>query len=135
MALAVPNPQPLRNFHRPSPSLYPLKFEARQTCAATCGTVCYYQTAIDRAVDEGCALYQAGETEGSNIYPHAYNDNEGFDFPVSGPYQEFPILNNFDEYDGGSPGPDRVIFNTRCELAGVITHTSASGNGFVDCQG
>jgi hypothetical protein len=89
--------------------------------------------------------------QGSSSYPHTYNNYEGFDFPVSGPYQEFvsrprhvnmrpaddmqPIMSDFDEYDGGSPGPDRVIFNTRCELAGVITHTGASGNNFVDCEG
>lgn len=48
---------------------------------------------------------------------------EGFSFPVSGPYQEFPILRSFNDnpYTGGSPGADRVVFNTNCQLAGVIT--------------
>lgn len=48
---------------------------------------------------------------------------EGFSFPVSGPYQEFPILRSFNSnpYTGGSPGADRVVFNTNCQLAGVIT--------------
>ena len=49
--------------------------------------------------------------------------SEGFDFPVSGPYQEFPILRSFNNnpYTGGSPGADRIIFNTNCQLAGVVT--------------
>lgn len=35
----------------------------------------------------------------------------------------------------GAPGPDRVIINRRCELAGQITHTgSRQRNGFVDCE-
>ena len=58
----------------------------------------------------------------------SYNNYEGFDFPVSGPYQEFPILCDFQTYDGGSPGADRVVFNSEGQLAGVITHTGASGN-------
>ena len=84
---------------------------------------------------EGCDLYKAGETDGSSSYPHTYNNYEDFDFPINGPYQEFPIMSDFDEYDGGSPGADRVIFNTQCQLAGVITHTGANGNAFVDCMG
>lgn len=35
----------------------------------------------------------------------------------------------------GSPGPDRVVINTSCKLAGEITHTGASGNNFVGCSG
>ena len=122
----------------PSPSLYPKEFTPslakRQSCAATCGDVCYYQSTIDAAVNEGYSLYESGETEGSDDYPHTYNDYEGFDFPVSGPYEEFPILDTFRVYSGGSPGPDRVVFNEDGELAGVITHTGASGNDFVQCD-
>ena len=44
-----------------------------------------------------------------------YNNYEGFDFPVSGPYQEYPVLSDTQAYDGGSPGADRVIFkHQRC---------------------
>ena len=35
----------------------------------------------------------------------------------------------------GSPGPDRVVITEDCELAGSITHTGASGNNFVACDG
>ncbi|KAK7975619.1 poly(ADP-ribose) polymerase and DNA-Ligase zn-finger domain-containing protein, partial [Apiospora arundinis] len=66
--------------------------------------------------------------------PHTYNNYEGFNFRVDGPYQEFPIKTN-GLYTGGSPGADRVIINTSCEEAGQITHTGASGNNFVGCSG
>lgn len=36
---------------------------------------------------------------------------------------------------GGSPGADRVVFNTNGQYAGAITHTGASGNNFVGCSG
>lgn len=43
-------------------------------------------------------------------------------------------MSDFDVYDGGSPGADRVIFNGDDQLAGVITHTGASGDDFVACS-
>lgn len=122
----------------PTPSFYPEHYSPsltkRQTCVDTCGTVCYYQTTINNAVAKGYSLYQSGQTEGSDEYPHVYRDDEGFNFPVSGPYYEFPILHSFKVYTGGSPGADRVIFNEDGDFAGVITHTGASGNDFVACE-
>ncbi|KAJ5152668.1 uncharacterized protein N7482_009146 [Penicillium canariense] len=103
----------------------------KRACAYTCGTVCYTSSAVSAAQKAGYAQYSAGTTEDS--YPHVYHDYEGFVFPVSGTYYEFPILSNGDIYDGGSPGADRVIFNTKDQLAGVITHTGASGDNFVSC--
>lgn len=85
------------------------------------------------AFNTGFNDYENGNAPGG--YPHQYNDYEGFTFPVDGPYQEFPILSSGSEYQGGSPGPDRVIFNTNGEYAGAITHTGASGNNFVGCSG
>ncbi|KAK5052028.1 hypothetical protein LTR84_002832 [Exophiala bonariae] len=132
----------------PSPSLYPTEYDPStgtdpasllikrqtQTCASTCGTVCYFQRTVDAAVSEGFELFQAGKTEGSGDYPHTFRNDEEIELSVPGPYQEFPILNDFQEYDGGSPGPDRVIFNEDGELAGVITHTGSQvRNGFVTC--
>jgi hypothetical protein len=35
----------------------------------------------------------------------------------------------------GRPGPDRVVIDGECEIAGVITHTGADGNAFVACEG
>lgn len=116
--------------------------ESRQSCAATCGaSICYYASTVNNAVQAGCQRYQTNSPV--NSYPHTYNNYgqsqdlstrvpsltksvEGFAFPVSGPYQEFPILRSFNNnpYTGGSPGADRVIFTTSCQLAGVITRNT-----------
>ena len=108
--------------------------EARQSCVYTCGSVCYWASDISEAQAKGYSLYKSGDTLGSGSYPHVYNNYEGFDFSVSSPYYEFPILSSYTVYTGGSPGADRVIFNTRNQLAGLITHTGASGNNFVACS-
>lgn len=109
--------------------------QTRQSCVATCGGTCYWQSDVDAAQSKGFQLLEEGQTEGSDEYPHEYEDREGFDFPVSGPYYEFPILSSFQVYNGGSPGADRVIFNSNDEFAGLITHTGASDDDFVACQG
>ncbi|RAK72323.1 extracellular guanyl-specific ribonuclease RntA [Aspergillus fijiensis CBS 313.89] len=113
-------------------SPFPKEKVERASCAYTCGSHCYTSSAVSAAQAEGYSLYKSGET--LNDYPHVYHDYEGFDFSVSGTYYEFPILSDGDVYDGGSPGADRVIFNTADKLAGVITHTGASSSsGFVEC--
>ncbi|OJI98172.1 hypothetical protein ASPVEDRAFT_37617 [Aspergillus versicolor CBS 583.65] len=109
----------------------PTEIEARQSCAYTCGSVCYSSSAVSAAVDEGYSLQSSGDDV--NDYPHVYNNYEDFDFPVDPTYYEFPILSSGSVYSGGSPGADRVVFNEGGELAGVITHTGASGNNFVSC--
>ncbi|KAH8433774.1 hypothetical protein N8T08_002068 [Aspergillus melleus] len=114
-ALAAPAPQPVAR------------------ASYTCGSNTYSSSAVNSAKNAGYELYSDGETVGSNNYPHKYNNYEGFDFPVSGTYQEWPILSSGSIYSGGSPGADRVVFNTQNQLAGVITHTGASGNNFVEC--
>ncbi|KAJ5701130.1 hypothetical protein N7488_008678 [Penicillium malachiteum] len=105
--------------------------QVTRACAYTCGSNCYSSSAVTAALNAGYSLESSGEEDDS--YPHVYHDYEGFDFPVSGTYYEFPILSSGDVYDGGSPGADRVIFNGDGELAGVITHTGASGDDFVEC--
>ena len=100
----------------------------------TSGRTCYYQSDIDSALNQVYSDYQNGQTVGSDSYPHEYYDDEGFSFPVSGPYYEFPILDSYKVYTGGSPGADRVVFNSDGEFAGLITHTGASDyDGFVQC--
>ncbi|OCK93132.1 putative extracellular guanyl-specific ribonuclease T1 [Cenococcum geophilum 1.58] len=112
----------------------PTMLEARD-CTTTCGSNCYSSDQVSAALDAGCSYYQDGTTAGDSKYPENYNDYEGFSFGgVSGPYLEFPILES-GVYSGGSPGADRIVFNTNCELAGEITHTGASGNDFVGCSG
>ncbi|KAF2094171.1 guanyl-specific ribonuclease F1 [Rhizodiscina lignyota] len=109
----------------------PAQLKARQgsTC---CGDTCYSSSDIQTALDAGFEDYQDGDSPSG--YPHTYNNFEGFDFPVDGPYQEFPITGS-SPFTGGSPGADRVVFNTDGDYAGAITHTGASGNDFVGCSG
>ena len=119
-----------------STPISPLFSRQDTSCADTCGTTCYWASDISAAVSAGYALYTSGQTagSGSGAYPHQYNDYEGFDFaPVDGPYYEFPILDSFKVYSGGSPGADRVVFNGDGDLAGVITHTGARGDDFLQC--
>ncbi|OAA60518.1 extracellular guanyl-specific ribonuclease [Niveomyces insectorum RCEF 264] len=108
--------------------------ESRAACVYTCGSVCYWQTDIDAAVAKGYSLHQSGQTLGSDKYPHQYNDYEGFTFPTSAPWYEFPILSSFKVYSGGSPGADRVIFDSHGNFDSVITHNGASGDDFVACK-
>ena len=91
-------------------------------CVDYCGSVCYYQSDIDAALQKGYSLYQSGQTLGSNDYPHTETNYEGFDFAVPGPYQEFPILNTYKVYTGGSPGADRVVFNTKLVICHLLTN-------------
>lgn len=70
---------------------------------------------------------------GEDEYPHQYHDYEGFDFPTSAPWYEFPILSSYAVYSGGSPGADRVIFDSEGDFDSLITHTGASGDDFVAC--
>ncbi|EEA19300.1 hypothetical protein TMatcc_009435 [Talaromyces marneffei ATCC 18224] len=105
----------------------------RDSCVERCGKTCYWQSDIDAALNQGYSLLQSSQTD--HGYPHQYNDNEGFDFPVSGPWYEYPILSSFNVYTGGQPGADRVIFNGDGEYAALITHTGASNyDGFVECN-
>ncbi|TWU75716.1 hypothetical protein ED733_007624 [Metarhizium rileyi] len=114
-------------------SAVPAHLQAR--AATSCGSVQYSAGAVRAAADAACEYVQNGGHAGSSTYPHRYNNYEGFDFPVGGPYNEFPILKSGKIYSGGSPGPDRVVISNSCALAGAITHTGASGNNFVGCSG
>ncbi|KAK5397746.1 hypothetical protein LTR07_004899 [Exophiala xenobiotica] len=122
-----------------SPSLYPRDFTpglaARQSCVDTCGSACYWQSDIDAAVQKGYSLHESGDTVGDNDYPHEFDDREGFDITVSGPWYEYPILSSYEVYTGGAPGADRVVFNDEGTLALVVTHTGASDDNFVECSG
>ncbi|KAI1348349.1 Ribonuclease/ribotoxin [Xylaria sp. FL0043] len=113
-----------------SPALAAPVLEER--AATTCGSTYYTATQVNQAAQKAYSYYTSGSAPGG--YPHTYNNYEGFNFPVSGPYLEFPLLSS-GVYTGGSPGADRVVINTSAKLAGEITHTGASGNNFVGCSG
>ena len=105
-----------------------------RACDYTCGRKCYSRSAANDAKEAGYNYHQQGETVGRGNYPHKYNNYEDIDFPVPPTYYEFPILSSGKTYSGGSPGADRVIFNEEDELAGLITHSGADGNGFEACE-
>ncbi|KAH8909239.1 ribonuclease-domain-containing protein [Coniochaeta sp. PMI_546] len=107
--------------------------QRKATCVYHCGSICYWQSDIDAALAKGYSLYKSGSTLGSDKYPHQYNDLEGFSFPTASPWYEFPILSSYSVYSGGSPGPDRVIFDSKGNFDSLITHTGASGNNFKAC--
>ncbi|KAH8780120.1 Ribonuclease/ribotoxin, partial [Diaporthe sp. PMI_573] len=105
---------------------------AQDACVYTCGSVCYWQVDIDEALAAAYSNYKSGSAPGG--YPHQYNNYEGFSFPTAKPWYEFPILSSYKVYTGGSPGADRVIFDTKGGFDALITHTGASGNNFVACK-
>ena len=76
--------------------------QARQTAngPSTCGNNYYSADQLSQAAQAGYSDYQSGAGAGGSTYPHKYNDYEGFNFPVSGPYEEFPILES-GIYNGG----------------------------------
>lgn len=125
-AVALAAPKPILHA-RTTPSLYPRSFTPdtlarRQSCVDTCGSTCYWQEDIDAAVQKGFSLHQSGDTLGDNDYPHEFDDREGFDISVSGPWYEFPILSSYEVYSGGSPGADRVVFNDVSTFVQCISH-------------
>jgi hypothetical protein len=120
----------------------------RRQSSTTCGSNYYSSSQVSDAADQAYEDYNEGEAPDS--YPHTYNNYEGFDFPIDGPYLEFPITED-GIYTGGkspfyvslcgadaltgSPGADRVVITQDGDIAGVITHTGASGDDFVGCSG
>ena len=58
----------------------------------TCGQTTYPAEQVELAWAEGCRLYEAGRTVGSNHYPHRFNNRESLSFSAEGPYQEFPLI-------------------------------------------
>ncbi|KAM0796147.1 guanyl-specific ribonuclease T1 [Usnea florida] len=120
-------------FGFPCPCVSTRANTAKRQCAETCGSTCYSQDDINAAVQQGYGYYEDGTTVGNDAYPHQYEDYEGFSFADPGPYYEFPILSDEEVYTGGSPGADRVIFTGDGTYEGVITHTGASGNDFLQC--
>ncbi|KAK0205382.1 guanyl-specific ribonuclease C2 [Desarmillaria ectypa] len=117
--------------------------------SVTCGSNTYSLSAVKGAVSHGYSLID--DPIGSNSYPHKFNNYEGLNLWCSGEsaYNEvceraipkrdtdvgqFPILKS-GLYSGSSPGADRVVFSDNGIYCAVVTHTGASGNNFVSCNG
>ncbi|KAJ7184480.1 guanyl-specific ribonuclease C2 [Mycena filopes] len=101
----------------------------------TCGSNVYTVAQVSAAVSGGFS--HRNSPIGSDSYPHQFFDDEGLELFCSGSsWLEYPILTGGRAYAGGSPGADRVIFNTAGTYCAVATHTGASEeNGFVSCRG
>lgn len=69
-----------------------------ERAATTCGSTSYSAAQVSAASQQACSYYKDGKKAGS--YPHTYNNYEGFNFRVAGPYQEFPIKSS-GVYTGG----------------------------------
>ncbi|KAK0498782.1 guanyl-specific ribonuclease C2 [Armillaria luteobubalina] len=102
--------------------------------SVTCGSNTYSLSSVESVVSYGYSLID--DLIGSGSYPHTFHNYEGLDMWCSGEsaYNEFPILES-GLYNGGSPGADRVVFSDNGVYCAVITHTGASGNNFVSCDG
>ncbi|KAK0716802.1 Ribonuclease/ribotoxin, partial [Lasiosphaeria miniovina] len=102
-----------------------------------CSTTVWTKQQVDAAVAEGCRLQKANTPIGRSSYPHKFNNYEKLVFAAASPYFEFPIVLN-GIYAGGAPGADRVVFNpdlnNSCVYVGAMTHSGASGNGFLSCS-
>ena len=73
-----------------------------------CKATPFNKQQIRKAVNKGVQLRNQGKQVGKNKYPHRFNNREGFEFPVEGPYQEFPILQDGEIYDGTSKYKSRT---------------------------
>ena len=67
-----------------------------------CQATPFSKQQIQKAVQKGAQLHKQGKQVGKNKYPHRFNNREGFDFDVEGPYLEFPILKSDEVFDGSS---------------------------------
>jgi hypothetical protein len=101
---------------------------------AVCGTNRYVEDDISNAIVAGCYYKNKTQTVNKSQYPKQFQNSQRFNFgQIAGPYYEFPLIGSA-AYIGGPPGPDRVIFNERCWLAGEITETGAGQYGFAACK-
>ncbi|KAJ7615894.1 guanyl-specific ribonuclease C2, partial [Roridomyces roridus] len=100
-----------------------------------CGSNTYTVSQVSAATSAGFS--HVNSPLGSDSYPHQFRDDEGLKLFCSGSsWLEYPILAGGKTYTGGSPGADRVVFNTAGTYCAVITHTGAAEeDGFVSCQG
>jgi hypothetical protein len=97
------------------------EIETRQ-CYVQCGSTCYTSSQVSAARSAGYNYYRQGNQAGSSTYPHTYNNYEGFDFLVNGPYQEFPLRTS-GAYTGGKMTfglrwDEWVLIVCRCRIAG-----------------
>ncbi|KAF7421306.1 hypothetical protein PC9H_011828 [Pleurotus ostreatus] len=85
----------------------------------------YIAPVVQKALDRGIELGKKKQSAGANDYPHPYN-NKGTGL------MEFPLLNK-----GGAsraPEADRVVYDSKENFCGCMTHLGVQGNGFQLCK-
>lgn len=103
-------------------SAVPAAIEKRST---TCGSTTYSTAQVNAASNAACSHVKAGTVAGSSTYPHRYNNYEGFDFDVSGPWYEFPIKTS-GVYTGGESCLFMCLVVLRGSLAWAVLPRKAS---------
>ncbi|KAF2666975.1 Ribonuclease/ribotoxin [Microthyrium microscopicum] len=99
----------------------------------TCGRKKYIEYDVSNAIIGGCFYKNKTQTVNKSEFPKAFPNQQGFNFgDVKGPYWEFPLIDS-GGYIGGPPGPDRIVFNEACHLAGELTQTNAGARGLTEC--
>ncbi|KAK7049891.1 hypothetical protein VNI00_005321 [Paramarasmius palmivorus] len=100
----------------------------RQSNGCNCAGTSYSSSDVRSAVSRA----RTGST--INGYPHQFRNDEGFSLSCSSPFFEFPLKKG-SVYSGGSPGADRVIYNSGGSVCACVTHNGApTTNGFVLCD-
>ncbi|KAL7620463.1 hypothetical protein AAE478_009458 [Parahypoxylon ruwenzoriense] len=112
-----------------------------------CGGHQYSLSQADDAWGDGIARRRSGRYvyNGRTPFPEEFRNGQAGrpevdPSPCAGlQLYEFPILSGGAEYNGGNPGPDRVVFADSRQRPGsyehcfLMTHTGARGNLFVKC--
>ncbi|KAI1098720.1 Ribonuclease/ribotoxin [Jackrogersella minutella] len=120
----------------------------RQASGLNCGGQQYTQQQAQDAWGSGINRRQTGNYVyyGSTPYPEEFRNGQAGNpevdpSPCAGlQLYEFPILAGGADYNGGNPGPDRVVFADSNTVSGayvqcfLMTHTGAQGNLFVKCS-
>jgi len=101
---------------------------------AVCGQNRYVEDDISNAVVAACYYKNKTQTVNNSGYPKSFANSQRFNFgSIFGPWWEFPLISSA-AYVGGPPGPDRVVINQNCWLAGEVTQTGAGQKGYAACK-
>jgi len=99
-----------------------------------CGYTRYVEDDVSNAIISGCYYKNKTTTVNKSGWPKLFPNDQKFNFgDIKAPYWEYPLINSA-AYVGGDPGPDRVIFNTACNLAGELTQNGAGARVYTECK-
>ncbi|KAG8751500.1 hypothetical protein FRC11_009318 [Ceratobasidium sp. 423] len=123
LALAIPTPT------TKTPDLFKRTISGSQ--GGTCGRTTFTTSDVEAAAS--AAASHIAEGLHINVWTPGFKFQEGCEKP----FYEFPIFKSR-VYDGKSPGPDRVVIGSvsgaDAAFCGLMTHTGAGGNNFLQCE-